>query len=676
APGKPCVCPLCKESFKKKPDLHINRTLKEITEQFKKMSDALDSGPWTTGGPGLAPVANSVGGGGRGSNGTERPPILPKPTGKAGMPGDLLAEMKVRLRKTSTSSTPPPVLHPHPTFVNAANHSLPAPPVPRRVPLSGPADSISDAPPCPEHLIGLEYFCQTDQTCVCAACMEELHFGHQATSAKREWQIRKSQLNITEVELRNRIAESERKVGEIKTSLQEIQMCAEHETAGTVHVFSTLVNSLERSQAELLEVIDSANQTAKHRGQTLIRDLEQEIAELKKRSASLNQLVNTNDYVLFFKTLPTLSTPIQTRDWSDAIVSSDLTSGTILRTVNLMLERFQEELQKLPKIAPNPQYQPDQPVGRYSPDQLRTQPDQLRTQPDQLRTQPDQLRTQPDQLRTQPDQLRTQPDQLRTQPDQMLSQPDLLRNQPHQLLSQPDQMLSQLDQTMERKSPSFLFQPDQTLERYSPNLLPQSQPDLSVGRNQKVRNVMEYAVDITLDPFTAHPRLHISEDGKQVSCSERFQPFPDCLERFDRVVCVLGRQSFSTGRHYWEVDVGGKTDWDLGVASHSINRKGKITVSPAHGYWFLSLRDKNDYAFRTEPATALGLRQKPNRIGIYVDCDKGQVSFYNVDTKTLIYTFHGSFTDSIHPFFSPCTNKSGRNEAPLIICPVSTPAAE
>ena len=119
--------------------------------------------------------------------------------------------------------------------------------------------------------------------------------------------------------------------------------------------------------------------------------------------------------------------------------------------------------------------------------------------------------------------------------------------------------------------------------------------------------------------------------------------------------------------------MGGKTDWDVGVASSSINRKGKITVSPAHGFWFLSLRDRTDYAFRTEPSTALGLTTRPSRLGVFVDYEKGQVSFYDVEAKLLIYTYTDRFSDTIHPFLSPCTNKSGCNEAPLVICPVSLP---
>ncbi|XP_042171473.1 probable E3 ubiquitin-protein ligase TRIML2 isoform X1 [Oncorhynchus tshawytscha] len=466
--------------------------------------------------------------------------------------------------------------------------------------------------------------------------MEGEHHGHQVIPAKREWLIKKSQLEITEAELRDMITQREKKVEDIRTSLENIQVCAEHETAGSMHVFSALVSSVERSQAELLEVIEMSQRAAQHQGQTLIRDLEQEISELRKRSATLTQLAQSDDYVLFFKTF---STPPQTRDWSDAVVTSDLTSGAVLLTVNQMVERFREELKRLPEICLRPQPQTDQSVGRYSP-RLRPQP---------------------------------QPDQSvgRCSPS-LLSQPNhaVGRNSPN-LPSQPDQSLG-------RSSPSLRSPPPPEHSVGSPDWLSQPQPDQSVGRNPKpkVRRVQEYAVDITLDPLTAHPRLLISDDGKQVRCWDRYQPVADGPERFDRVVCVLGRQAFSSGRHYWEVEVGGKTDWDLGVASHSINRKGKIIVSPAHGYWFLSLRDKKDYAFRTEPSTALGLNHKPNRIGVYIDCDKGQVSFYNVEAKMLIYTFTDSFSDVIHPFFSPCTNKSGRNEAPLIICPVSMPLVD
>uniref|UniRef100_A0A3Q3E2N7 Bloodthirsty-related gene family, member 1 n=1 Tax=Hippocampus comes TaxID=109280 RepID=A0A3Q3E2N7_HIPCM len=181
---------------------------------------------------------------------------------------------------------------------------------------------------------------------------------------------------------------------------------------------------------------------------------------------------------------------------------------------------------------------------------------------------------------------------------------------------------------------------------------------------------LRVSVDVTLDCNTAHPRLLLSDDMKSVWCGDRHQLLPDNVERFDRVVCVLGREAITSGRHYWEVQVGGKTDWDLGVARQSINRKGKIDVTPNNGYWFLSLRDKNKYAFRTEPSTDVHLNLRPNKIGVFVDFDRGQVSFYNVDAKIHIYTFNDTFTECIFPFFSPCTNRSGKNDGPLVITPV------
>ncbi|KAJ3615072.1 hypothetical protein NHX12_018640 [Muraenolepis orangiensis] len=444
--SKVCLCPICKESFRRRPELHINRTLKEITEQFKMLAE-----------------------------------VDPGADADRGLAGR-----------------------------------------------------------------GLEFFCYNHQAIVCSSCLETAeHQGHSTVLAKREWQIKKSQLGINEVELKDLVTQRERKMEEIQQTLRDIKVCAERETAGSVQVFSQLVSCVERCQSEFLEAIEMAWRAAEHRAQGLVQELEMEIAELKKRSAALSQLAQTDDCELFLKTFPVFMTPPQIKNWSETHLTSEVTSGTPVQTVTDMMERFREELRKLPEVV---------------------------------------------------------------------------------------------------------LRPDGNIE---------------------VRRVQEYAEDLVLDPHTAHPRLLISVDGKQVRCGDRHQPVLDMPERFDRVVCVLARQGFTSGRHYWEVNVGDKTDWDLGVASRAINRKGKITVSPAHGFWFLSLRDRTDYAFRTEPATPLVTSLRPSRVGVFVDCDKGQVSFYDVEAKALIYTFVDTFGDAVHPFFSPCTNKSGHNNAALIICPVA-----
>ncbi|XP_047434360.1 E3 ubiquitin-protein ligase TRIM21-like [Mugil cephalus] len=188
----------------------------------------------------------------------------------------------------------------------------------------------------------------------------------------------------------------------------------------------------------------------------------------------------------------------------------------------------------------------------------------------------------------------------------------------------------------------------------------------------ELKRVQQYAVDVTLDPDTAHPALILSDDGKQVHCGDERKNLPDNPERFSYCVSVLGKKSFSSGRFYFQVQVKGKTDWDLGVARESVNRKGDIIASSKNGFWSLSLRNGNKYTANTSRPVRLSLGSRPEKVEVFVDYEEGLVSFHDVDTAALIYSFTDcSFTDKLYPYFSPCTNDGGKNSAPLIICPVN-----
>ncbi|XP_051247720.1 E3 ubiquitin-protein ligase TRIM21 [Dicentrarchus labrax] len=176
----------------------------------------------------------------------------------------------------------------------------------------------------------------------------------------------------------------------------------------------------------------------------------------------------------------------------------------------------------------------------------------------------------------------------------------------------------------------------------------------------KLNRVQQFTKDVTLDPDTANPYLILSDDGKQVYCGGVKQNLPDNPERFNTASNVLGKQSFSSGRFYYEVLVKGKTSWDLGVVKESINRKGSITASPMNGYWTMCLR------------TGVGVKYPPKKVGVFVDYDKGSVSFYDVDTADIIQKFNDcSFTEKLYPFFSPGPYHGGKNSTPLIISPVN-----
>ncbi|XP_042565343.1 nuclear factor 7, ovary-like isoform X4 [Clupea harengus] len=180
--------------------------------------------------------------------------------------------------------------------------------------------------------------------------------------------------------------------------------------------------------------------------------------------------------------------------------------------------------------------------------------------------------------------------------------------------------------------------------------------------------ITKYAVDVTLDPDTAHNSLILSADGKQVRHGNSSQNRPDNPKRFSLYVCVLGKQGFTSGRFYYEVEVSGKTEWDLGVARESINRKGKITLSPKNGYWTIWLRNGDEYMALADPSVVLSLKEKLERVGVFVDYEAGLVSFYDADRSNLIYSFQGvSFKEKIYPYFSPSLHDDGKNSSPLII---------
>ncbi|MGH0175580.1 UNVERIFIED_CONTAM: hypothetical protein FKN15_070953 [Acipenser sinensis] len=210
-------------------------------------------------------------------------------------------------------------------------------------------------------------------------------------------------------------------------------------------------------------------------------------------------------------------------------------------------------------------------------------------------------------------------------------------------------------------------------EKYSKLQNQQKEMDRTFSALQKnYENVNESGilVDVTLDVDTANPWLILSEDRKEVKDGNTRHDLPDSPKRFDRVVSVLGKQGFTSGRHYWQVEVGEKTQWTLGVAKESINRTGMIIVSPENGYWTVWLRISSGFRALTNTPTPLPLSLKPRKLGVYLDYEEGQVSFYNVETRSHIFTFNDTFTEKIYPFFSPGLFEQ-KNEAPLIIYPVS-----
>ncbi|KAF7234896.1 Butyrophilin subfamily 1 member A1 [Varanus komodoensis] len=179
------------------------------------------------------------------------------------------------------------------------------------------------------------------------------------------------------------------------------------------------------------------------------------------------------------------------------------------------------------------------------------------------------------------------------------------------------------------------------------------------------RRARNKADNITLGEESAHPYISIAADKKSLTSQvEVLQVLPSS-HRFDAVMAVLGSEGFSSGKHYWEVDISSTEEWDLGVARESIQRKGQFSLSPREGFWVLGLSGKYYWA-KTDPWTRLTVQRKPKKIGIYLSFHENKVAFFNVADMTVMFEFKDcAFSQAVYPFF-----KNTKKGSTMRICSI------
>ncbi|XP_049337895.1 E3 ubiquitin-protein ligase TRIM39-like [Astyanax mexicanus] len=494
-----CQCPVCKEEYARRPELRVNTFISGLASEFKKSVQVK----------------------------TRRASVKRSPKRKL-VQCDACSEEKLEAVKSCLDcgvSFCDSHLSLHKTTPKYKKHKL-----------MDPVENLEDYI-CQKHERPLELFCRDDQTCVCQFCTEGDHRTHSTVPIEEESGEKKTQLEKTQAEVQQMIQERLKKIQEIKHSVELNKKIREKEEADSVEIFKALVCCIERSQAELLEVMEEKQKAAERQAEELIKELEQEITELKRRDTELEQISHTEDHLHLLQIYPSLCRPPHTKNWTDVSVNTPLSVESLRRALSQLQEHLREEMEKIVNI--------------------------------------------------------------------------------------------------------------------------------------ELKQVQQYAVDVTLDPDTAHPNLILSDDGKQVKHGDKRHKLADNSLRFDRHACVLGQEGFSSGRFYYEVQVREKTKWIVGVTSEPTNRKGDITLRPENGYWAVCLINENKYVAGEFHPVLLWLKQAPQKVGVFVDYEEGLVSFYDVEVRSHIYSFTGqSFTEKLYPFFHTGLNDGGKNSAPLIITPV------
>lgn len=180
--------------------------------------------------------------------------------------------------------------------------------------------------------------------------------------------------------------------------------------------------------------------------------------------------------------------------------------------------------------------------------------------------------------------------------------------------------------------------------------------------------LLRFWVDVTLDAATANCLLVLSNDLKTVHCGKICHNLVEDPRRFTSLACVLGSPCFSSGRHYWEVEVGEGKEWALGVCNELVERKRNVDLSPDHGFWIISLKAGEIHASSTQDRipTSPGLCH----VGIFLDVEMGEIKFFDVKNGDLICR-HGLFSISVWehlcPFFYPASPAEQNSGSPLNI---------
>lgn len=133
------------------------------------------------------------------------------------------------------------------------------------------------------------------------------------------------------------------------------------------------------------------------------------------------------------------------------------------------------------------------------------------------------------------------------------------------------------------------------------------------------------------------------------------QKQPDRPDRFEFHQQVLGSDGFSSGRHYWEVDVGKAKWWRVGAAYGTIPRKGEdngYRLGENSVSWCLHYQSSLTarHAGTEDPVKTIATTHQ--RIGLYLDCEAGLLSFYGDtggDVAELLHSFEHKFKQPLLP---------------------------
>ncbi|XP_029966637.1 NLR family CARD domain-containing protein 3-like [Salarias fasciatus] len=182
----------------------------------------------------------------------------------------------------------------------------------------------------------------------------------------------------------------------------------------------------------------------------------------------------------------------------------------------------------------------------------------------------------------------------------------------------------------------------------------------------------KYFSQLELDTNSMNIFLKLSNNNRKVTCVKKEQPYPDHPDRFDdfwtyQLLC----RNILSGRCYWEVEWSGKVF--ISVSYRGVTRRGTMkecVFGRNDQSWSLSCSYQGYYVRHNDRITCTSLSSSSSssgRVGVYVDCPAGSLSFFRVSSDSLIhlYTFNTTFTQPLSAGFTLLYSGSSVSLCPL-----------
>ncbi|XP_043098363.1 E3 ubiquitin/ISG15 ligase TRIM25 isoform X3 [Puntigrus tetrazona] len=487
---------------------------------------------------------------------------------------------------------------------------------------------------CSNHGKLMEFYCNQHQSCMCSACLQDVHKGCEFVTADERRYKQKTdltdKLNLLDVktdknqQVITQMKEQQIKLKDLATTRKRI-LEAE---------YRQIREMIERDEKEAMLAIDKEQEKGQIKLVSLMKKFNENIEKMSRTKSEINILLDQSQSLAFLKASVDLPSVVNFEPHNPRmnvegkeVIAYHSTAVALKEWITKLMEKPLENricvlkpgMQKAPIMwhEPTPHLRPPSPSRG-----LKTKPSGTK-----------------------------QKNTSKTAKDQK-------DHKEHK-----DQKPNKTRNPSKGANPVFSKSMENLLDITTKTV---DMPDInSLAISPAVQNfvkrsdLLKCGAVLNFDVRTAHKRISLSENNTKATVSDDPAHYPDIPLRFSVCSQVLCTKGFSQGRHYWEIKMSSNNFCGLGLAYGRIDRKGPSSrLGRNADSWCVEWFNVKLSAWHNSVETVLQ-NPNPSRVGVLLDCDQGSATFYTVQDRAYpFHTFVFPFTEAVYPAFWIFSNGS------------------